>query len=305
MSQNVFTENLRKFRLEKNYTQERLAGELGISAQAVSRWECGNTLPDVMLLPELARLYGVTVDDLYREEAKAYPNYAQRLLAVYESTGLTEDFLAAEQEFTRLVAGAHSADDLRAFGVLYHYMTKRCASLAQEYLEAAMASTDRTDWVWYSAAQQKITLLCDLGRGSEEAARYDRELSQAPSDPQCWLLCVAAHHFAGENQRALELVNDAIAKFPDNAALHLYAGDICRALKRYDEAFSHWQRVMELDKSFLDAAYSMGFCYEELGQYTKAYQVWSSLREELTRRGLVHECQFPEEHLKFCRERMG
>lgn len=299
-----FSQNLRRLRLEKGLTQEQLAEMLGVSPQSVSRWECGNTLPDVMLLPQIARLYSVTVDDLYREEARAYPSYAQRLLAVYEASGRAEDFLAAEQEFARIFTGEHTADDLRAWGVLYHYMMKHCAAQAQRKLEQAMAAADRSDWVWYSAAQQKTALLCDLGRGREEAARYDRELAENPSDPQRWLLCTAAHHFAGENEQALEVAMAGIERFPDKAALHVYAGDICRTLKQYDEAFCHWQRALELDQSFLDAAYSMGFCHEELGNYDKAHKVWTDLTKELDRRGLTIERKYPAELAENCLKQM-
>ena len=304
MNSENFSRNLRRLRLAKGMTQEQLAGVLGISVQSVSRWECGNTMPDVMLLPQIARLYGVTVDDLYREEATAYPSYAQRLLAVYEASGRTEDFLAAEQEFSRLSPDALTADDLRAWGVLYHYMAKISASQAQRKLEAAMAHPDRTEQVFYSAAQQKITLLCDLGRGGEEAARYDRELVQDPGDPQRWLLCTAAHYLAGAYARALEVAQEGIERFPDRAALHIYAGDSCRALKRYDAAFSHWNRALELDSSYLDARYSMGFCYEELGEYEQAYRVWQELADTLDKRGLVVEKAFPLRLARECRAKM-
>ena len=93
MNHEHFSGNLRRLRQQKGLTQEQLANHLGVSVQSVSRWECAITLPDVMLLPELARLYGVTVDDLYRSDARGYPSYAQRLLAVYEASGRTEDFL--------------------------------------------------------------------------------------------------------------------------------------------------------------------------------------------------------------------
>jgi len=112
----IFSANLRRLRLSKGYTQEQVAAQLGVSPQSVSRWECSSTLPDVLLLPQIARLYHVTVDDLYREDAKGYPSYAQRLLAVYEASGRTEDFLAAEQEFLRISAGEHTADDHGASG---------------------------------------------------------------------------------------------------------------------------------------------------------------------------------------------
>lgn len=147
MNSELFSQNLRRLRLEKNLTQEQLANILGVSVQSVSRWECGNTLPDVMLLPEIARLYGVTVDDLYRADAKGYPSYAQRLLAVYEASGRSEDFLAAEQEFARMSASELTADDLRTWGVLYHYMMKHSAIQAQRKLEQAMQHPDVTEQV--------------------------------------------------------------------------------------------------------------------------------------------------------------
>lgn len=305
MNNEAFSRNLRQLRLEKGLTQEQAAQQLGVSPQSVSRWECGSTLPDVMLLPEISRMYGVTVDDLYREETRAYPSYAQRLLAVYEASGRSEDFLAAELEFRRMSPGELTADDLRSWGVLYHYMTKLCAGQAQQKLEQAMAHPEATEQVRYSAAQQKTALLCDLGRGKEEAARYDRERKQDPGDVRKWLLCTAAYYFAGEPETALKTALEGLRRFPGNAALHIYAGDSCRSLKRYEEAFSHWRQALALDSTYLDAQYSMGFCYEELEQYGEAFQVWTDLTRELDRRGLTIERKYPAGLAENCRRRMG
>lgn len=93
-------------------------------------------------------------------------------------------------------------------------------------------------------------------------------------------------------------------RFPDKASLYVHAGDICRALKRFDDAFAYWRKALKLDKSFLDAVYSMGFCYEELEQYGEAHQVWTSLVKELDRRGLVIEREFPEKLAEACLKRM-
>lgn len=51
-------------RKEKGLTQEELANHMGISPQAVSKWENDQTCPDISALPKLARLFGVTVDEL-------------------------------------------------------------------------------------------------------------------------------------------------------------------------------------------------------------------------------------------------
>ncbi len=304
MTNTVFSQNLKRLRLAKKLTQEQLAGILGVSTQSVSRWECGNTLPDVMLLPEIAKLYGITVDDLYRPNAKGYPNYAQRLLAVYEESGRSEDFIAAEQAFSRISVNELTADDLRSWGVLYHYMMQDSAVRAQRKLEDALQRPDITDQVYCSAAQQKIALLCDQGKGHEEAVRYDQALAGNPCDERLWLLCTAAHEFAGEYDAAYTVVIKGLEHFPEKAALYAHAGDICRNLKRYDEAFAHWQKALELDSERLDAVYSQGFCYEELGQYRKAYTVWTELVRELDRRGLVIERKYPAKMAENCAKKI-
>lgn len=52
-----------------NMTQMELADKLGISFQAVSNWERGNTMPDISKLPELAEIFGISVDELLNGKA--------------------------------------------------------------------------------------------------------------------------------------------------------------------------------------------------------------------------------------------
>lgn len=56
-------------RKEKNMTQMELADKLGISFQAVSNWERGNSMPDIAKLPELAEIFGVSLDGLLGEKS--------------------------------------------------------------------------------------------------------------------------------------------------------------------------------------------------------------------------------------------
>lgn len=58
-----------EFRKRRQMTQEDFAGCIGVSAQAVSRWENSVTMPDIMLLPVLADTLGVTIDSLFTENA--------------------------------------------------------------------------------------------------------------------------------------------------------------------------------------------------------------------------------------------
>lgn len=57
-------------RKEKKMTQEELAEKLDVSSQAVSKWENDQSCPDIMLLPKLAEVLGMTVDALLGNEKK-------------------------------------------------------------------------------------------------------------------------------------------------------------------------------------------------------------------------------------------
>ena len=59
-----FSENIKRLRKERNLTQEALADFLGVSFQAVSKWERGESYPDIEMLPEIAVYFGVSVDEL-------------------------------------------------------------------------------------------------------------------------------------------------------------------------------------------------------------------------------------------------
>ena len=58
-----------KLRKSHNMTQPELADKMGISFQAVSNWERGNSMPDIAKLPELADLFHTTVDELLGEKS--------------------------------------------------------------------------------------------------------------------------------------------------------------------------------------------------------------------------------------------
>ena len=59
-----------QLRREKGLTQEELANRMGVSPQAVSKWENDQTCPDISALPGLSKLLGVTVDELLGCEPK-------------------------------------------------------------------------------------------------------------------------------------------------------------------------------------------------------------------------------------------
>ena len=70
-------ENLKKYRIIKNLTQEDLANYLNITPQSVSKWERGETYPDITFLPALANIFETSIDlligmDVVRAEETRY-----------------------------------------------------------------------------------------------------------------------------------------------------------------------------------------------------------------------------------------
>ncbi len=61
-------QNIRRLRIEKNMTQRELAYHLHVSAQAVSKWERNCAYPDLALLLPIARLFSVSIDELFENK---------------------------------------------------------------------------------------------------------------------------------------------------------------------------------------------------------------------------------------------
>lgn len=78
--------NIAIYRKERGLTQEELARKLGISYQAVSKWENAQSMPDIALLPELSRTLEVTVDKLLGYASQGKP------VTIYEKQYKTESY---------------------------------------------------------------------------------------------------------------------------------------------------------------------------------------------------------------------
>lgn len=78
--------NISRCRKQKNITQEELAGFLGITFQAVSKWETGQTCPDITLLPAIATALGSSIDKLM-----GY-TYQEKPRTIYEEEYAQEEY---------------------------------------------------------------------------------------------------------------------------------------------------------------------------------------------------------------------
>ncbi len=94
-------EKIKSLRISKGISQEKLAQYLNVSFQAVSKWENSNTYPDITLLPEIARFFGITVDELLQveklDEQKLFAEYEQKACELFRN-GDREAHLAVWKE---------------------------------------------------------------------------------------------------------------------------------------------------------------------------------------------------------------
>lgn len=93
------SENLKKYRVLKNLTQEDVAECLGITPQSVSKWERGETYPDITLLPALANIFETSIDllvgmDAIRAEETRYNIHKKAV--DYQRQG---DYASAEKTY--------------------------------------------------------------------------------------------------------------------------------------------------------------------------------------------------------------
>ena len=86
-----FGKTILDLRKQKNITQEELAAELGVTAAAVSKWENGNTLPDILMLCALADFFQVTTDELL---GRNIPQKQAIIVAQTEALGIKISNLA-------------------------------------------------------------------------------------------------------------------------------------------------------------------------------------------------------------------
>ena len=113
-------ENLKRLRKERGLTQEALADFVGVSYQAVSKWERGDGYPDITLLPVIAGFFGVTLDDL--GGMNEIHNKEK-----YDEFNLKAGKLASEGKIGEAIATMREA--LKVFPSDYHFMAELACSL--------------------------------------------------------------------------------------------------------------------------------------------------------------------------------
>ena len=208
-------------------TQEVLAFHLGVSKAAVSKWELGQSLPDVSLLPCIAAYFSLTLDELFDWRDELTDEESAALYA--EVYALGEKDLGAAYERLRALAAEHYSD-ANLLLMLASLLTVWAAGMAAPFAPAgekdgasdalpgadalsdeALALIDRalevaTDpSVLYLAQQQKATALFQVGRHEEAISLLEplvrRQDASAPT-----MLLASAYRKLGREDDALDLL---------------------------------------------------------------------------------------------------
>ncbi|MBE5873555.1 MAG: helix-turn-helix domain-containing protein [Lachnospiraceae bacterium] len=304
----TFSKNLRKLRHEKNLTQEQVADRLCVSAQSVSRWETGVTYPDVVLLPEIAKLYNVLVDDLFKEGLQGYDRLSDRLVAVYYDTMRFEDFTAAVQEYERMEKeGTMEAWDYNMRAWLYGRMIYVSTKKILEDYDKTMELSKETDPELYSQAKGgKFGFrCCYTAEGPQCVEEQLQAVKEHPEDSGEWVLLEAAYYNTKQYEKCYQVIKESIAKFPEDSEHYCLAGDVCKELGRYEEAYSYWEKRHELDPTKLDCLYGIASCREERGEYDKAYEAYMRIVRLLNEPCYEIDVKFPLRKAEECKEKMG
>ena len=86
------SQTIKRLRLKKNLTQEQLAATLGVSAQAVSKWETTDTYPDGALLVPLAQALDVSLDELFENTSASMADISKKIMLLIQKTAHKDRF---------------------------------------------------------------------------------------------------------------------------------------------------------------------------------------------------------------------
>jgi len=298
---------IKSFRLEKKVTQEEFAGFLGISPQAVSKWETGASTPDISLLPEIATYFGVTIDELFKisdeEQLERIKNMHWRVRRIPQET-----FEQSVQFLNHLLL--KNPEDVNAFeGLAYLYNSraksdhdeasvyaKKVLELEPERKSGLVAYLEANGGAcgdeWYDnhfeiiqffknylrkypkngqVMRALITNLLDDER-YKEAVPYIAELEKIKEGPNIQIYYGDVAYGCGDYKRARELWDKAVEKYPDKWQSYCFRADRLKKIGQTEEAIEDYQKCVQMQEAphFLDGLYSIAQLHEMAENYQAA-----------------------------------
>lgn len=271
---------IRQLRQQKGITQEMLGSALNITAQAISKWESGATMPDIQLLPQLAVTFGVTIDELFsmtddsRLERIDNMIYGVRFIPKQEFED-TERYLKERMEQEKTKASATL--------LLARLYTKR----AKEYNDLA-APLARKALLLNPDEKCAHNAIFDAEQGPQSDWNntnywqliefYKDFLKKHPQNPRTylWLMDLLIHDGRTAEARGVLAAMDTVEH---SYRTDLYFGLIAKAECDLPAALEHWQRMTEeFPDNWLSWA-SRADCMASLCRYDEAIEFYQKAIE--------------------------
>ncbi len=244
---------IRRLRNERGLTQEALAAALNVTAQTVSKWECGTSIPDVQTLPEIAVYFGVTIDQLFamtpEQQMERIENriYTRGLFSEAEQRQLEQQLSAIAEN------PAYAGQAELTLAKLYNNQAEQYRLLAVEHGKEAVESLGNPDAV------------------SELANAWG---SYMPD----W--CVRNHH------ALIDWYGDYCRRHPESRSALLWLLDNLIDDGRFAEAEEAVESLAKIDGTFRTSLYR-GLILWHQGKRSEAHAVWDKMLAEFDNDWLV------------------
>jgi len=238
---------IKQLRLRRGVTQEVLAKHFGLTAQAISKWECGSAAPDIELLPALSAYFGVTIDELFALSDDTRMERIQNM--IWDVRYLNPADVENERQFL-LEKAAREPENGRPHELLAD-------------LENHLAGEHREKAAEYA----------------KEALRRDPNLREAHSSlveamkGQCGDWYFSNHH------ALIHYYQDFVAKHPDNWRGYLWLMDQLMDDNRIDEARHYWNLFARVDHTYRTPLYEGKLLWCG-GDQNGAMEVWEKMQQD-------------------------
>ena len=306
---------IRRLRMDRGLTQEALANALNVTAQSVSKWECGTSVPDVQLLPEIAVYFGVSIDQLFAMDPE---QQMERIENRIYDRGMFDEAEERQLEKQLNAFAENPAYKGRAelmLTKLYNNQAEQYRLLAVEHGKIAVEETkgDRDavselanawgsyipDWgsrnhhaliEWYADYCRENTdnraahmwLLDNLiaDRRLTEARVWIKKLAAIDDTFRVPMYRYLIAEAAGEKEEAEAQIKALESMAETEWCCAFTLGDIFTQRQEYDRAIEWYRKGQEIQPSpkFIDSAGSIAHIYEILGDKEGAIAAY---REEL------------------------
>ena len=314
---------IKRLRIQHSVTQEELAEHLGISFQAVSKWETGTTMPDIAMLPKLSSFFGVRIDELF---SVSHEDELERIDSMLQKKAMTDtNYLYAKRVLDSFLKdNPKDTDAIKRYAKVYLAKSNEDMLEAGRLLESAMQ---------LSPVDEEIFSLYRWVRGGDEYKHHSDDdwfirvcepyFNKHPQNTKLCAMLTEAMTAAKYYDRARNLLDVARFSKEDEFMKELLLGDISAAqgdikgakeiwdtipktdwrmqyeigerynrLNEYDKAIEHFINSYELQTPphKMDMLYSLAFLYGKLGRLEDAEKEWELIAGSLiTEYGMTEE----------------